>query len=102
MFGKLKDKLKGALSVFSKKAEEEAEEILQPEETLQQGKSVQEDERDEKKDEPQIPAAEDLIAETKKKFADDEKRKKTSRKNIPAQDIIDEKVHKKKLIKNIP
>ena len=43
MFGKLKDKLKGALSIFSKSAEAEAEEkVIEVEEEVKEKKVVKE------------------------------------------------------------
>ncbi len=98
MFGKLKDKLKGALNVFSKKTEEEAVDI--PEEELEKVEEVSEEVPEEKPEPVQekIPTAEDLVKETKEKFS---KPRKVEKKKVMAQDVVDDKPAKKP-VKNIP
>ncbi|PIN74004.1 signal recognition particle-docking protein FtsY [Candidatus Woesearchaeota archaeon CG10_big_fil_rev_8_21_14_0_10_45_16] len=115
MFGRLKDKLKGALSVFSKKTEEVAEEIK--EELEEKSDEVSED-IEEPKEEPvveekaevekvtelleetpvpkDIPTAEELIEATKKEF----KEKKPKKKKEPfAEKIVEET---KEVLETIP
>lgn len=96
MFGKLKDKLKGALDVFSKKTEEEAEEkIVEVEETVEEKvpeviNKVKEafDDKGELKEKPvKKTKSADSIIEEEKKEAEKEKKK---------QEYIKEKLESKK------
>jgi len=77
MFGKLKDKLKKTLNIFSKKTEEEAEE-KQVEQVVEEPKEEKVEEKVEKKEEPKKEEKEESVEEEK---AEEE----------PAEELVEEK-----------
>ncbi|MDP3990446.1 MAG: signal recognition particle-docking protein FtsY [archaeon] len=95
MFGKLKDKLKGALSVFSKKAEEEvleekSEEILEePKEEVKEKKKVTSDKslkekpvgKESVKKEKEMVSEKKVIVKKEKKTSKEEKKKESKIQN---------------------
>lgn len=105
MFGKLKDKLKGALDVFSKKTEEEAEkkveeitkEVEKKAESKKQQKKAKEITHD---DSEELPSAYSLIKQTKDAFDETGELKNKPKKPV-AEKLVDqekEKVEKEKKI----
>lgn len=84
MFSKLKEKLKSALSIFSKKAEEEAEvkeekDLAEEYEDVFKETEAAKEEAKEEKEEP-IPSAKELIQQTKKQFSKKEQQKRREEK----------------------
>ncbi len=96
MFGKLKDKLKGALSAFSKKTEEEAEEKTveveaeATEELVKQTKEAFDEKGDLKKKKKKKPAAEKIVEEVKEKEKKEKKKKKEIAKKIEEKAAVKE------------
>jgi fused signal recognition particle receptor len=97
MFGKLKDKLRKSLSIFSKKAEEEAEVVEEPEEVVEEEQPAEEPVQEESPTEEETPkeeTKEEPEVEEKVEEAPVEEKKEEKEQPIEKEELKEEIVEK--------